>query len=56
MNLDFFERFERFEMVTSNMKRMKAGKLRLAVVTTAKYFAPRLLVMFCRQYPEIVFL
>lgn len=53
MNLDIFERFERFEMVTSNMKGMKAGKLRLAVVTTAKYFAPRLLGMFCRQYPEI---
>lgn len=53
MNLDIFERFERFEMVTSNMKGMKAGKLRLAVVTTAKYFAPRLLGMFCRQYPGI---
>ncbi len=53
MNLDIFERLERFEMVTSNMKGMKAGKLRLAVVTTAKYFAPRLLGMFCRQYPEI---
>jgi DNA-binding transcriptional LysR family regulator len=32
---------------------MKAGKLRLAVVTTAKYFVPRLLGMFCRQYPGI---
>jgi len=53
MNLDIFERFERFEMVTSNMKGMKAGKLRLAVVTTAKYFAPRLLGMFCREYPGV---
>lgn len=53
MNLDIFERFERFEMVTSNMKGMKAGKLRLAVVTTAKYFAPRLLGMFCRDYPGV---
>jgi LysR family transcriptional regulator, low CO2-responsive transcriptional regulator len=53
MNLDIFERFDRFEMVTSNMKGMKAGKLRLAVVTTAKYFAPRLLGMFCSEYPGV---
>ena len=48
-----FEHFARFEMVTANMKGLKAGKLRLAVVTTAKYFAPQLLGMFCRQYPGI---
>ncbi len=48
-----FEHFERFEMKTAEMKGLKAGKLRLAVVTTAKYFAPQLLGMFCRQYPGI---
>lgn len=53
MNLDLFERLELFEMFTADMKGMKAGKLRLAVVTTAKYFAPRLLGMFCREYPGI---
>lgn len=53
MNQDIFKRFERFEMIAADMKGMKAGKLRLAVVTTAKYFVPRLLGMFCRQYPGI---
>lgn len=53
MNQDIFKRFERFEMIAADMKGMKTGKLRLAVVTTAKYFVPRLLGMFCRQYPGI---
>jgi DNA-binding transcriptional LysR family regulator len=35
------------------MKGLKKGKLRLAVVTTAKYFAPRLLGTFCQQYPGV---
>jgi DNA-binding transcriptional LysR family regulator len=35
------------------MKGMKQGSLRLAVVTTAKYFAPRLLGPFCNQYPGV---
>lgn len=48
-----FEHFSRFEMVVSDLKGLKSGKLRLAVVTTAKYFAPRLLGMFCQQYPGI---
>ena len=51
--LDVFEHFARFEMLAADMKGMKTGKLRLAVVTTAKYFAPRLLGMFCRQYPGV---
>ncbi|ARO86644.1 LysR family transcriptional regulator [Nitrosospira lacus] len=50
---DIFERLAQFEMVASDMKGLKAGKLRLAVVTTAKYFAPRLLGMFCQQYPGV---
>ena len=48
-----FEHLAHFEMVTADMKGLKTGKLRLAVVTTAKYFAPRLLGMFCQQYPGI---
>ena len=50
---DIFERLAQFEMVASDMKGLKAGKLRLAVVTTAKYFAPRLLGMFCQRYPGV---
>jgi len=48
-----FEHLTQFEMVAADMKGLKAGKLRLAVVTTAKYFAPRLLGIFCKQYPGI---
>jgi DNA-binding transcriptional LysR family regulator len=48
-----FERISQFEMIVADMKGMKTGKLRLAVVTTAKYFAPRLLGSFCQQYPGI---
>jgi DNA-binding transcriptional LysR family regulator len=40
-------------MTVSDMKGLKKGRLRLAVVTTAKYFAPRLLGPFCQQYPGI---
>jgi len=51
--LGIFEHLARFEMIASDMKGLKAGKLRLAVVTTAKYFTPRLLGMFCQKYPGI---
>ena len=51
--LGIFEHLTQFEMIAADMKGLKAGKLRLAVVTTAEYFAPRLLGMFCQQYPEI---
>lgn len=48
-----FEGLDRFEMLVSDMKGMKAGKLRLAAVTTAKYFVPRLLGSFYGRYPGI---
>ncbi len=48
-----FDHFAHFEMAVANMKGLKTGKLRLAVVSTAKYFAPQLLGMFCRQYPGV---
>ena len=50
---DIFEGLSRFEMLVSDMKGVKAGKLRLAVITTAKYFVPRLLGSFCQRYPGI---
>jgi DNA-binding transcriptional LysR family regulator len=42
-----------FEMAAANMKGLKKGSLKLSVVTTAKYFAPRLLGTFCLQYPGV---
>jgi len=50
---DIAEHMSNFEMIVSDMKGLKTGKLRLAVVTTAKYFAPRLLGTFCQKYPGV---
>ncbi len=50
---DIFEKLSRFEMLMSDIKGVKAGKLRLAVITTAKYVVPRLLGLFCQRYPGI---
>ena len=50
---EIFDRLNYFEMLVADMKGLKQGKLRLAVVTTAKYFAPRLLGPFCQRYPGI---
>lgn len=48
-----FKELSSFEMLVSDMKGVKAGKLRLGAVTTAKYFVPRLLGAFCERYPGI---
>lgn len=48
-----FGELERFEMTVADMKGMKKGKLRLAIITTAKYFVPRLLGTFCELYPGV---
>jgi LysR family transcriptional regulator, low CO2-responsive transcriptional regulator len=50
---EILDHFERFEMTLADMKGLKRGALKLAVVTTAKYFAPRLLGSFSQQYPGI---
>lgn len=48
-----FDHFTNFEMLLADLKGLKQGGLRLAVITTAKYFIPRLLGPFCREYPGI---
>lgn len=40
-------------MNLAHMSGLTKGRLRLSVVTTAEYFAPRVLGGFCRQYPGI---
>jgi DNA-binding transcriptional LysR family regulator len=45
--------WNRFESAIDELKGMKRGKLRVALVTTAKYFLPRMLGDFCKRYPEI---
>lgn len=48
-----FETIAQFEMTVADLKGLKQGQLRLAVITTAKYFVPRLLGPFCQLYPGI---
>lgn len=48
-----FEELSQLEMAIANLQGMKQGRLRLAVITTAKYFIPRLLGPFCHTYPGI---
>lgn len=42
-----------FEQDIDAMKGMTRGSLRLSVVSTAKYFVPRLLGSFCAAHPDI---
>lgn len=44
---------ERLEMRLADMQGLKRGRLRVAMVTTAKYLIPRLLGEFCVRYPGI---
>src|SRR5574343_960677 len=45
--------WNRFESAVDELKGLKRGKLRVALVTTAKYFLPRMLGAFCKRYPDI---
>jgi DNA-binding transcriptional LysR family regulator len=47
------EEWARFEQHIDAMKGLTRGRLRVAVVSTAKYFVPRILGCFCQRYPEI---
>lgn len=47
---------ERLRVLTDQIdaiKGVRAGSLRLGVVSTAKYFAPRLMAAFIKQFPDI---
>lgn len=50
---DILGRVEELDSSLSDLKGLKAGTLRLGVVTTAKYFIPHLLGEFCNVYPAI---
>lgn len=50
-----FSTLSNLEMKIANLKGLKKGRLRMAVVTTAKYLAPELLGKFSRLYPGIDF-
>jgi len=48
-----FETIDKFQMTIADLKGLKQGQLKLAVITTAKYIVPRLLGPFCQLYPGI---
>lgn len=50
---EVFEKLNNFEIKIADLKGTKQGQLNLAVITTAKYFVPRLLGSFCQNYPGI---
>ncbi|MBC3935722.1 LysR family transcriptional regulator [Undibacterium sp. CY7W] len=47
------EEWSVFGQKIAAMQGLTQGRLRLAVVSTAKYFVPRMLGAFCREFPEI---
>lgn len=42
-----------FEQVIDGLKGVSSGRLRLSIVSTAKYFVPRLLGTFCTAHPDV---
>lgn len=50
---DWLDTWGRFEQTIADLKGLKQGRLRIAVVTTSKYFMPRVLGPFCECYPGI---
>ncbi len=50
---DLFGAFARIEDSLSSLRGLEAGRLRLAVSTSGKYFAPRLLAAFVQRHPNV---
>lgn len=50
---NIFDNLANLEMKVSDLKGLKRGRLRLGVITTAKYFAPEILGEFCQMHPGI---
>lgn len=45
--------FSNLEILLDDFRGVKRGRLRVAVMTTAKYFLPVALGQFCKKYPDI---
>jgi LysR family transcriptional regulator, low CO2-responsive transcriptional regulator len=50
---EWLDTWGRFEQIIANLKGLNQGRLKIATVTTAKYFMPRILGPFCARYPGI---
>lgn len=51
--VEVLDSFARLDHSLKDMRELKSGTLRLAVVTTSQYFIPHLLGPFCERYPGI---
>ncbi len=50
---DWLETWGRFEQSIADLRGLRQGRLKIAAVTTTKYFMPRVLGPFCAEYPGI---
>lgn len=50
---EILQRLSDLELALDELKGMERGKLNIAVVTTANYFAPHLLAKFCQRYSGV---
>lgn len=50
---DVLDRLNSLSSELAELQGMERGSLKLSIITTAKYFVPRLLGEFCRQHPGI---
>ena len=50
---EMLQLWSNFEQAIDASKGLTRGKLKIAVVSTAKYFMPRLVGQFCKKYPDI---
>lgn len=50
---DVLQRLDELGVELNELQGLERGSLRLAIITTAKYFVPRLLGEFCRRHPGI---
>lgn len=50
---EIFNELSRFEMKITDLQGLKQGKLKLATITTTKYFMPRAIAPFCQLYPGV---
>jgi len=50
---EIFRELEKYETVLSNIKEIGQGELSISSVTTAEYFAPRILSDFLKVYPGV---
>ncbi|WP_028868449.1 LysR family transcriptional regulator [Psychromonas arctica] len=52
-SVEVLDSFARLDVALGSLRKFKPSTLRLAVVTTSKYFIPHLLGPFCEEFPDV---